>query len=78
MKKTCDGSESKIFDPSWVGSIFVARLGLVMGPGQKFLTRVRSGQFFVGWVVSAIYGLGFENFPTIFYPSGQKKSLWVW
>jgi len=36
-------------------SKFWVRLGLVMGPGQKFLTQVRS----------AIYGLGLnlENFP---------------
>jgi len=34
------------------------QLVLVMGPGQKFLTRVGSGQFFVARVGSAIYGLG--------------------
>jgi len=41
-------------------------LKILMGPGQKFLTRGGSGQFFVarvgpGWVShdgSAIYGLG--------------------
>jgi len=38
---------------------------LVIGPGQKFLTRVGSGQLFVARVRSAIYGLGLtlENFP---------------
>jgi len=38
---------------------------LVMGPGQKFLTRVGSGQILVARVGSAIFGLGMdlENFP---------------
>jgi len=38
---------------------------LVMGPGQKFLTRVGSIFCGSGWVGSAIYGLGlnFKNFP---------------
>jgi len=38
---------------------------IVMGPGQKFFTRVRLGQFFVARVESAIYGLdlNLENFP---------------
>jgi len=59
------------------------RVGLVMGPGQKILTRVGSGQFFVarvgsGQVGSAIYGLGLnlKNFPKkcqIF----QFFSLWI-
>jgi len=56
-----------------------------MGPGQNFFTGVRSVQFFVARVGSAIYGLGlnFENFPlkmsnfSIFFSSGQKKSLLV-
>jgi len=37
-----------------------------MGPGQNFLTQVRSGQIFVARVIgSAIFGLGMdlENFP---------------
>jgi len=35
-----------------------------MGSDQKCLTWVGSGQFFVAWVGSAIYGLGLnlENF----------------
>jgi len=49
-----------------------------MGPGQKFLTRVGSGQFFVVrvGVRSAIYCLGsnLENFPfQFFFPSGKKN-----
>jgi len=61
-----------------------------MGPGQKFLTRVGSGQFLVAWVgtswVSHLwFGFGFGNFPlkisnfSIFCPSGSKKmsSAWV-
>jgi len=38
---------------------------LVMGLGQKFLTQVGSGQFFVARVRPAIYGLSLnlENFP---------------
>jgi len=38
---------------------------LVMGPGQKFLTQVGSGQLFVARVRSAIYGLvlNWENIP---------------
>jgi len=57
----------------------------VMGPDQKFLTRVRSGQFFVarvglGRVSHLWFGLGFGIFPqkasnfSIFFPSDQKKS----
>jgi len=36
---------------------------LVMDLGQKKLTQVGSGQFFVARVGPAIYGLGLENFP---------------
>jgi len=47
---------------------------LVMGPGQKFLTRVGSGRVSHLW-----FGLEFGKFPlktsnfSIFYPSGQKN-----
>jgi len=34
-----------------------------MSLGQKILTQVRLGQIFVAWVGSAIFGLGFKNFP---------------
>jgi len=34
--------------------------GVVMGLGQIFLTQVRSGQFLVARVGSAIYGLGLD------------------
>jgi len=59
-----------------------------MGPGQKFLTRVASGQFFVariglGRVRHLWFGFEFWKFPqktsnfSIFCPSGQKKLLRV-
>jgi len=48
-----------------------------MGLGQKILTRV--GSIFVAQVGLAVYGLGLKiNSPTIFFSSGQKKSLCVW
>jgi len=53
--------------------------------GQKFLTWARSIFCCLGWVEFSIFGLGWglEKFPlkipkfSIFFPSGQKKSLWV-
>jgi len=54
-------------------------LKLVMGPGQKFLTQVGSGQFLVARVVSVIYGLGLDSPKTvkfiIFSLSVKKISL---
>jgi len=58
---------------------------LVMGPDQKILTRVGSGQFFVarvGRVSHLWFGIEFQKFPlkmsnfSIFFPSGQKNLLW--
>jgi len=56
-----------------------------MGLGQKFLTQVGSGQFFVARVWSGLvsylwFGFEFGKFPpkksnfSIFFPSGQKVS----
>jgi len=56
---------------------------LVMGPGQKFLTRVRSIFCGSGRVSHLWFGLEFGKFPlkmsnfSIFFPSGQKKLLRV-
>jgi len=60
-----------------------------MGKGQIFLSSVRSGQFFVvrvgsGWVSHLWFGFEIGKFPqkmsnfSIFFLSGQKKSLRVW
>jgi len=66
--------------------IFFEAKAVVMGPGQNFLTLVRSGQIFISRVGSAIFSLGlaFENFPLKSYifqflPFGPKKisSGWV-
>jgi len=43
--------------------LFKIELREVMGPGQNFLTWIRSGQYFIAWVGSAIFGLGFGKFP---------------
>jgi len=59
-----------------------------MGPGQKILICIRSGKFFVARVGSVRashlwFEFEFGKFPlkksnfSIFYPSGQKKSLRV-
>jgi len=54
-----------------------------MGPGQKILTQVGSGQFFVARVSHLWFGFGFGKFQlkmsnfSIFSPSGQKISLRV-
>jgi len=46
-------------------TLFSFKLELVMGPSQKFLTGVGSNFWCLGWVGSAIFGLGMdlENFP---------------
>jgi len=49
---------------------------LVMGPGQKILTRVGSGQPFMVWLEFGKFPLKMSNF-SIFSPSGQKKLLRV-
>jgi len=51
---------------------------LVMGRGQKFLTQVSLGQFYVAQVGSAILGLGLglENFP-LKSQFLKKISLWI-
>jgi len=47
-----------------------------MGPGQKFLTRVGSGQPFIVWV--RIWKISPKNVKFFnFFPSGQKKLLRV-
>jgi len=59
-----DGSGSKIFDPGWIGSIFCGS-GWV-GWGQTFIVWV--------WILKiSPKNVKFFNF----FPSGQKKSLWV-
>jgi len=55
---------------------FFLALKLVLGPGQKFLTRVGSGQPFMVWVW--IWKISLKNVKFFnFFLSGQKKSLRV-
>jgi len=61
---TSDGSGSKIFDPGWVGSIFVARVG--SGWVSHLWFGLEFGKF----------PLKMSNF-SIFFPSGKKKLLRV-
>jgi len=81
------------FDPDRILSFFIAfvGLGLVMGPGQKFLTWVGSSQFFLalvglGRVSHLWFGSEFGKFPlkmsnfSFFFLLGQKnlsESTWV-
>jgi len=78
-----------IFQP-WIArkikEALSVRVIVAIGPGQKFLTHVRS--IFValvrsGWVSHLWFGFGFGKCPlkmsnfSIFFPSDQKKSLGI-
>jgi len=67
-------------EESGIGFRFFSIFYYMFGSGQKILTRVRSGQFFVAQAGSAIHilGLGLEISPKkvkffSFFPSGKKN-----
>jgi len=58
---------------------------LVMGPGQNFLTQIRSGQFFcdLGWVSHLWFGFGLGKFHLkmsifLIFSLWVKKNLFGW
>jgi len=72
-----------LFEHVWAETLCLHAFMVVMGSGRKFLTRVGSGQFFVARVSHLGFRNDFGKFSLkmsnflIFFPSGQKKSLWV-
>jgi len=85
VKKNIFGLNKKIprSEPGWPlinCQVLDSILPLVMGPGQKLLTQVRSGQFFEPWVGSGqlsmvrVWKISLKNVKFFnFFPLGQVK-----